>query len=189
MRQRATGGSWNAAAASFSCSGIAATAEITLNKMYHCPASTISATAPIPSPTPIRSNSKITMGNSIGAGNDATTWITGWSARASRGERPITTPAGSAHAVESTTAAMTRAKVNAAEDASCPNSVRPSCASSSHSCHRPASATAATAAPNSNAATLRVIGFSRASRGPRRITGVAARHGRSNGRVARRAVR
>src|SRR5438445_426411 len=96
-RQRARRGSRNAAAASFSCSGMAATAEITLNRMYHCPASTISATAPSPSPTPIRSNSRITSGNSMGAGNDATTWITGCSARASRGERPIHTPAGRAH--------------------------------------------------------------------------------------------
>src|SRR5205085_4339829 len=112
-RQRARRGSRNTVAASFSCSGRAATAEITLNRMYHCPASTIRATAPSPSPTPIRSNSRITSGNSMGAGNDATTWITGCSARASRGERPIHTPAGRAHAVDTTTAPMTRAKVSA----------------------------------------------------------------------------
>src|SRR5439155_1692067 len=53
-RQRARRGSRNTVAASFNCSGTAATAEITLNRIYHWPASTISATAPSPSPTPIR---------------------------------------------------------------------------------------------------------------------------------------
>src|SRR2546421_2449303 len=71
--QRGQRGSRNAAVASLSCCGIAATAEITLNRIYHWPASTISATAPSPSPMPIRSNKRITSGNSMGAGNDATT--------------------------------------------------------------------------------------------------------------------
>src|SRR5438034_2468184 len=115
VRQRAPVDSRNTVAASLNCSGIAATAEITLNKMYHWPASTISATAPTPSPTPRRANSSTTMGKSIGAGNDATTWMTGCSARASRGERPMTTPAGSAHAVETITAPVTRANVSAAD--------------------------------------------------------------------------
>src|SRR5438034_4147002 len=39
----------------------------------------------------------------------------GCSARASRGERPMTTPAGSAHAVETITAPVTRANVSAAD--------------------------------------------------------------------------
>src|SRR5207245_1771127 len=128
-RQRARRGSRNTVAASFNCSGTAATAEITLNRIYHWPASTISATAPSPSPTPIRWNSRITSGNSMGAGNDATTWITGCSARASRGERPIHTPAGRAHAVDTTTAPITRAKVRAADEASAPQSRTPSWAS------------------------------------------------------------
>src|SRR2546426_3743136 len=93
VRHRATVGSRNTVATSLSCSGVPATAEITLNRTYHWPARTISATAPRPSPTPMRSNSRTTIGKSIGAGNDATTWMTGCSARASRGERPITTPA------------------------------------------------------------------------------------------------
>src|SRR2546425_6765608 len=117
VRHRATVGSRNTVATSLSCSGIAATAEITLNKTYHWPARTISATAPKPSPTPMRSNSRTTIGKSIGAGNDATTWMTGCSARASRGERPITTPAGRAQAVQRNTAPITRKNVSAAEDA------------------------------------------------------------------------
>src|SRR5205807_8071454 len=169
-RQRARRGSRNTVAASFNCSGIAATAEITLNRIYHWPANTMSATAPSPSTTPIRWNSRITSGNSMGAGNDATTWITGCSARASRGERPIHTPAGRAHAVDTTTAPITRAKVSAADEASAPQSRTPSWASSSHRLLAPSSAAAATAAITSPAPRRRATGWSRAKRGARQIT-------------------
>src|SRR5207247_2621803 len=157
---------------------------MTLNRTYHWPARTISATAPRPSPTPLGSNSRTTTGKSIGAGNDAPTWMTGCSARASRGERPITTPAGRAQAVARSTAPITRKNVSAAEDTSWRHSAQPSCPSNRPICHRPAAAPAAIAATSNALASLRATGCSNATRGPRRITGVAARSGPSNERVA-----
>src|SRR5690348_17769571 len=49
--------------ASFNCSGTAATAEITLKRMYHWPERTSSATEPRPSPTPARARVTITRGD------------------------------------------------------------------------------------------------------------------------------
>src|SRR2546422_7828825 len=63
-----------------------------------------------------------------------------------RGERPITTPAGRAHAVDTITAVITRANVSAADETSSPHSAHPSCASRLHRRQAPRAAAAATAA-------------------------------------------
>src|SRR5438093_5342180 len=69
--------------------------------MYHCVPRSISTMLPQPSETPAAASAPMTMGNSIGAGNDATICTTGCIRRDSRGERPIAIPAGSAHSVVS----------------------------------------------------------------------------------------
>ncbi len=86
---------------------------MTLKKMYHCVPSNMSTMLPQPSGMPARCSTAITSGNSMGAGNEATTWTTGCRMRDSRGDRPIASPAGSAHSVPARVAAVTRPSVSA----------------------------------------------------------------------------
>src|ERR1035441_8621725 len=79
---------------SFKSVGIAIAPAITLNRMYHCVPKRSSTIDPIPSPPPTRISNSSTTGKSAVAGTEAAICASGWAIRASRGLKPIATPAG-----------------------------------------------------------------------------------------------
>ena len=84
---------------------------MTLNRMYHCAPSSISATQLIVKGMRSQvTSSTVTSGKSIGAGKLATTCTTGCNRCDQRGLRPMRMPTGSAQAAPSRVAAEVRRK-------------------------------------------------------------------------------
>src|SRR5450830_2067170 len=119
----------------------------TLKRTYHCAPRSISTAATAPNGTRTRSRTPVTIGKSIGAGNDATIWTTGWSRRDQTADRPTRIPIGSVQAVASARAARVLRNVAPRAPASTTHSPEGTRVRSPTSFHAPKSAPARAARP------------------------------------------
>ena len=111
VRQRCQRVKWKTEAASRSSVGMAMAPAITLNRMYHCVPSSMRTMDPTPNPPPSRTRPNSTTGNSAVAGTEAAICASGCATFASRGLKPMATPAGMAHSDAITSDAATRPKL------------------------------------------------------------------------------
>jgi len=137
------------------------------------PASTIRATAPSPEPDAIPRTRRSRAGRAWGRETMPRLESRLQRARDAR-ERPITTPAGRAHAVDTITPLHHRVNVSAADKTSSPQSATPQLREQQPQMPRAQRRGGATAAIASPAPTFRATACPKANRGPRRMTGPTA---------------